>query len=99
MKIVLEPNVIQHLKDKKSSVITLSVNQSGGGCCPTIETAEVDLSAPKNVEDYILYEQDGYQVYVGRNVKVGTPVLKFVLEKVLFFKSIEAKGLILKTHD
>lgn len=98
MNIQVDPAVLEHMSKKGKTVLTLTVQQSGGGCCPTIESADVELKEPKNTDLYTTYEQDGIRIFVGKNVRVTAPVLRFTLEKIMFVKSIVPRGIQLKGH-
>lgn len=97
-EIKIDDNVISYLSKKNKKVITLTINQSGGGCCPTFEIADIDLKAPENELIYNQFQINGITVYVSKIAKVTTPVLKFSLEKLLFVSSIVPVGLSLKGH-
>ncbi|MGB3368094.1 MAG: hypothetical protein WBA54_11425 [Acidaminobacteraceae bacterium] len=98
INIKFDDDVLIYLKNKKRSVLTLTINISGGGCCPTIEVVDIDFNIPNNLESYNNLTCDGIDVYISKTAKINTPVLRFKLEKALFFSHIIAVGLNLKSH-
>jgi len=97
--IKVDEQVIHHMKKKKKTHLTVTVKQSGGGCCPTIEVADVDLAPPSNQDLYNLFHVDDISVYVSKSARVTAPVLRLSLEKSFFINSIVPQGLSLKGHS
>jgi len=97
-KIRIDDNVLSYLEKKKRKVITLTINKSGGGCCPTIEVYDIDLNQPSNIEFYNKFEIDDVTVFVNKIARVTAPILRFSLQKSLFVSSIIPSGLSLKGH-
>lgn len=93
MMVELDPKVLEFLKKKNRHCLTLNVLQSGGGCCPTIDSVELNYNEPKELEKYHHLELDGIQIYVGKEVKILAAKLHFVLEKSLFGLSIVPVGI------
>lgn len=98
INIKFDENVLSYLEQKKRNTLTLTINISGGGCCPTIEVADIDFSPPEELGDYNKFECDNINVYISKRAKILTPVLRFKLEKNLFFSRIVPIGLSLKGH-
>lgn len=98
-KIKIDEGVLEYLKKKNKSIITLTVNQSGGGCCPTIEVANIELFEPDNSTLYNRFIVDDITIFVSKNARVTTPVLSFTIEKTLFFSNIVPVGITLKTEN
>lgn len=97
-KIAIDDNVLEYLKKKNKKVITLTINKSGGGCCPTFEVADVDLSEPSNMLIYNKYNIGDITVFVSKIAKVTAPVLRFSLNRTFFLSSIVPSGISLKEH-
>lgn len=98
INIKFDDDVLIYLKNKKRNVLTLTINISGGGCCPTIEVFDIDFNTPQDLDLYNNFTYDGIDVYISKNAKINTPVLRFKLEKSLFFSHIIPVGLNLKNH-
>tara|TARA_Y100001933_G_C18972071_1_gene552960 strand:- start:366 stop:677 length:312 start_codon:yes stop_codon:yes gene_type:complete len=98
-EIKIDESVLAYLQKKKKNVITLTINQGGGGCCPTIEVADVDMREPENTVIYNKFELGDITVYVSKIARVTAPVLRFTLQKSLLFSSIVPAGLSLKGHQ
>ncbi len=98
-EIKIDDTLLAYLKKKNKSIISLTVNTSGGGCCPTIEVADVEIREPSNLNDYNKYEAHGVSVFVSKNARVTAPVLRFQLKKSLFVSNIIPIGLSLKGHQ
>ena len=98
-KIKIDDAVLAYLKKKKKNTITLTVNKSGGGCCPTIEVADVDLREPVNTVVYDKFVVGDINIFVSKIARVTAPVLRFSLQKTLFVSSIVPAGLSLKGHQ
>ncbi len=97
-KIKIDDQVIAYLEKKNKEIITLTVNKSGGGCCPTIEVCDVNIGAPENDSFYNKYPVGGVTVFVSKTARITAPVLKFSLKKTFFISSIVPTGLSLKGH-
>lgn len=98
ISIKFDENVVRYLEQKKRNTLTLTINISGGGCCPTIEVADIDFSPPEECDDYNKFNCENINVYISKKAKIITPVLRFKLEKNLFFCRIVPIGLNLKGH-
>lgn len=98
INIKFDEAVLIYLKNKNRNVLTLTINISGGGCCPTVEVFDIDFSTPKTLDSYNKFTYDDISVYISKTAKINTPVLRFKLEKSLFFSSIIPVGLNLKSH-
>jgi len=98
INIKFDENVLIYLKNKNRNVLTLTINTSGGGCCPTIEVVDIDFNTPKNLDSYNNFTCNDIDVYISKTAKINTPVLRFKLEKALFFSRITPVGLNLKSH-
>jgi len=97
--IKIDDNVLAYLQKKNKNIITLTVNKSGGGCCPTIEVADIDLKEPLNLVIYNRFEVGDITVFVSKIARVTAPVLRFQLQKTLFISSIVPAGISLKGHQ
>ncbi|BEP28738.1 CC/Se motif family (seleno)protein [Helicovermis profundi] len=98
IKINLEKDVIDFMRKKNRTELTLTVRISGGGCCETFEISEIDLNKPSNIDLYNVFKIDDIDIYISKNTKISTPLLNFKLEKSLFSKNIIAVGVLLKKH-
>lgn len=98
LEIKITPEVMAYLKKKDKDQFTLDIRTSGGGCCPTIEVAEVIVKAPDNTALYNLYVQDGIHIYISKKARISVPVLKFILKKSFLMTDIQPIGLSLKKH-
>lgn len=96
--IKIDDNVVDYMTKKGKHTLTLDINKSGGGCCPTIEVVEISFKEPENLNAYKCYIEKGINVYVSKQARVTSPVLKFILSKTLFSKQIIPIGLTLKSH-
>lgn len=97
--IKIDDNVIAHMSKKNKKDITVTVKQSGGGCCPTIEAVDVDLNPPSNEDLYHVFHVNNIRVFVSKSARVTAPVLRLSLEKSFFINSVVAQGLSLKGHS
>jgi hypothetical protein len=98
-KIIIDDSVLDYLKAKNKRVITLSINKSGGGCCPTFDVVDISLRVPSNIEMYNKYEDGNITIFISKLVIIKAPVLRFSLKKSLFFSNIIAVGLTLKDNQ
>jgi len=91
--IKLETNLLQYLQKKNKKVITLTVNKSGGGCCPIFEVIEIITSLPSDTTNYSQYDSDGIKLYISNNTRIIASTLRFTLKKVFFINDIGVEGL------
>lgn len=97
--IKLDSDVIDYLEKRNKNTITLIIKISGGGCCPTFESADIELKTPEHLHNYYHIEQDDLHFYIMKTAKISAPVLRFALEKSFLSKTIVPLGLSLKKHD
>lgn len=98
-QIKIDDSALAYLRKKKKNTVTLNINKSGGGCCPTIEVADIDLTKPENTKLYNAYAVGEITVFVSKIAQVSAPVLRFKLQKTLFFSTLVPVGLRLKGHN
>ncbi|WP_041668844.1 hypothetical protein [Acetobacterium woodii] len=98
-KIKIDQSVLDQAHKKDKNVLTLSISTTGGGCCPTFETAEVNLIKPDDTEPYDIFEQDNMTIYISKRARVIAKTLHFKLKKNLIGVTIQAEGLSLKKRD
>lgn len=96
MDIRISSEVAEYLSQKNKRDLTLTVHESGGGCCPTIESLDITLDAPSDSDGYRDFVVDGISVYLSARVRVIAPVLRFKLVKGFMSKEIVVEGLYLK---
>lgn len=96
MNIKISDAGLEYLEKKQHKTITLAINTSGGGCCPTFESEDIYFKSPQNPEDFNEYEVNGFKIYIDKKAKVATPSLQFDVEKMLVFTKFTVKGLSLK---
>lgn len=97
--IKIDETVLTLMHKKRKKVLTLSVNTTGGGCCPTFEIAEVDMNKPDHAENFELFEQNDIILYISKNARIAAPTLHFKLKKNFIGTTIQAEGLSLKKRD
>ncbi len=97
--IKIDEAVLMLMHKKRKKVLTLSVNTTGGGCCPTFEIAEVDMNKPDHAENFELFEQNDIILYISKNARIAAPTLHFKLKKNFIGTTIQAEGLSLKKRD
>jgi hypothetical protein len=97
--IKIDDAVLNWMRKKRKKVLTLLVNTTGGGCCPTFEIAEVDMYKPDHAEEFELFEQNDITLYIGKNARIAAPTLHFKLKKNFIGATIQAEGLSLKRRD
>ncbi len=98
MLVKVDPEVKAFLSKKNKSCITLEIITSGGGCCPTMELPEISYVSPKEKEKFQYVKVDDLDIYVGNNVRITAPQLKFTLSSMMFLKKIEVAGITYKKH-
>lgn len=98
-EIKLDENLVKYLEKKKKNVITLTIKKNGGGCCPTFESADIDLKKPIDINNYNVFNIENIHIYVCKNAKVTAPVLKFELKKSFLLSHIVPLGLSLIEHS
>lgn len=91
--IKLDKNLLQYLKKKNKKCITLTINKSGGGCCPTFEVIEIISSSPSNTADYSEYNSEGIQLFISNNTRIIASTLRFTLNKTFFIHVIGVEGI------
>jgi Fe-S cluster assembly iron-binding protein IscA len=97
--IKIDDDVLEWMNKKRKRVLTLRVNTTGGGCCPTFEIADINLFKPDQVENFETFEQNDITVYISKNTRISAPTLHFILKKNLIGATIQAEGLSLKKRD
>jgi len=97
--IKIDDAVLNWMCKKRKKVLTLSVNTTGGGCCPTFEIVEIDMIEPDQTENFQLFEQNDITLYISKNTRITAPTLHFKLKKNLIGATIQAEGLSLKKRD
>jgi hypothetical protein len=97
--IKIDEAVLMLMHKKRKKVLTLSVNTTGGGCCPTFEIAEVDMYKPDQIENFESFEQNDITLYISKNARIAAPTLHFKLKKNFIGATIQAEGLSLKRRD
>jgi len=91
--IKLENNLLQYLQKKNKKCITLTINKSGGGCCPTFEVIEIVTSLPSNTSDYTEYDSEDIKIFISNNTRILASTLRFTLRKTLFISVIGVEGI------
>ncbi|MDD3306306.1 MAG: CC/Se motif family (seleno)protein [Acetobacterium sp.] len=97
--IKIDDAVLKWMRKKRKKVLTLSVNTTGGGCCPTFEIVEIDMIEPDQTENFQLFKQNDITLYIGKNARVAAPTLHFKLKKNFIGATIQVEGLSLKRRD
>lgn len=97
--IKIDDDVLEWMNKKRKRVLTLQVNTTGGGCCPTFEIADINLFKPDQVENFETFEQNDITVYISKNARISARTLHFMLKKNLIGATILAEGLSLKKRD
>ena len=98
MQIIIRDEVKAFLSKKNSKVLTVSVIQSGGGWCGSLSIPEVGYRVPEVPEHYNIFHVDEITVYVKKNVNTTADRLEFVVNKILFVKSLDIKGVKTMSH-
>lgn len=98
-KIEIDQSVLEQAHKKGKKVLTLSISTTGGGCCPTFETAEVNLIKPDDVEQFDIFEQDNMTIYISKRARIIAKTLHFKRKKNLIGATIQVEGLSLKKRD
>ncbi len=99
MNIKISDAGLDYLERKQHNVITLEIEITGGGCCPTYEVEDIYFKQPDHLDKFNVSEFNGITLYIDKNVKVITPVLQFDVEKTLIFEKMIVKGLGLKKQE
>lgn len=93
MKILVDKEVANYLKSKKRNVITLYFKKTGGGWCGTILVPEQTYEVPEALKEYNEYKVEDITVYIKKDAIRNSKLIRFELKKILFFKTIVARGL------
>ncbi|MBE0450783.1 MAG: hypothetical protein IBX70_08045 [Clostridia bacterium] len=96
MNIKISDVGLEYLENKQHKTITLVINTSGGGCCPTFESEDIYFKAPQNPEEFNEFEVNSFKIYIDKKARVNTPALQFDVEKKLVFTKFTVRGLALK---
>ncbi|TYC88198.1 hypothetical protein FXB42_00875 [Acetobacterium wieringae] len=91
--------VLDYMRKKRKSNITLTISSTGGGCCPTFEVSEVSLVKPNRLDEFNIFKQNDVTLYISKNARVIRSTLHFILKKNLIGATIQVEGLSLKKRD
>lgn len=91
--------VLDYMRKKRKSNITLTISSTGGGCCPTFEVSEVSLVKPDQLDAFDIFKQNDVTLYISKNARVIRSTLHFMLKKNLIGATIQVEGLSLKKRD
>ena len=91
MDFKFDPEVLEYMKQKNQSAITIKMIRKGGGWC-SIPAPYVMLEEPKSSANYKMYEQNGIKVHISDLIESKDDSLHFWLKKFLMFKEIVVDG-------
>ncbi len=95
MELSIDPVLKKWLKNKNKNIITIGVIVTrGGGCCGGYAFMEtiIDYGKPKDKPNsYLLFEEDGLQIYVANVLEKKTDKITLYLKGALL-KRIALKG-------
>lgn len=91
--------VLDYIRKKRKSNLTLTISSTGGGCCPTFDVPEVSLVKPDQLDAFDIFQQDDVSIYISKNARVIRSTLHFILKKNLIGATIQVEGLSLKKRD
>lgn len=91
MNIKIHDDVLEYLKQKNQSSITVKMIRKGSGWC-SVPAPYVMLEEPKSLANYKVLEQDGIKIYISNVIEVKEDSIRFRLNKFLIFKEIIVDG-------
>lgn len=96
MHIIIEKEAVGYIKEKNSdNSIFISEIQVKSGWC-SVNQLSVKIGRPDNIKAFYLYEVEGISVYLLRTLNIPKDEVKISLKKILFIKSLEVKGVLVK---
>lgn len=98
-KVKIDNTVLDYMRKKRKSNLTLTISSTGGGCCPTFEVSEVSLVKPDRLDEFDMFQQNDVNLYISKNARVISSTLHFKLKKNLIGATIQVEGLSLKKRD
>lgn len=95
MNLIIEPDLIEWLKEKNKNILTVGVIVTrGGGCCGGCAFTEIvfDYKKPKdNEENYLLFKENGLKIFVAKVLEKKTEQITLFLKGTIF-KRVAFKG-------
>lgn len=83
--------VLDYMRKKRKSNLTLTISSTGGGCCPTFEVSEVSLVKPDQLDEFNIFKQNDVTLYISKNARVIRSTLHFILKKNLIGQRSKSK--------
>lgn len=96
MHIIIAKEAAEFIKEKNmdNSIYITEVQVKSGWC--SVNQLSVKMGRPDNEKAFNLYEVGEISVYLLRTLNIPKDEVKISLKKILFIKSLEVKGVIVR---
>jgi hypothetical protein len=94
MKIKVDYGVKEYMMKHKHEVMTVELKISD--CCTGNVNSmhpEIVYHAPKNLDDYFLFEEENFKFYVNKRIKLNGDTLEIIYDKLLFRSAPNLKNI------